>query len=100
MEAVIREAAKYGVALEINAQPLRLDLNDLHIKLAKEYGAQLVISTDMHVTSQFDYMAYGVAIARRGWVEKKDVLNTLPCPELLIRLKAVRRSKSKNYSTG
>ncbi len=100
METVIREAAKYGVALEINAQPLRLDLNDLHIKLAKQYGAQLVICTDMHVTTQFDYMTYGVAIARRGWVETKDVLNTLPYRELLERLKAVRRNKSKNYSTG
>jgi DNA polymerase (family 10) len=54
----------------------------------------------MHVATQFDYMTYGVAIARRGWAEKKDVLNTLPYPELLRHLKAVMRNKSKNYSTG
>jgi DNA polymerase (family 10) len=100
MEAVLREAAKYGVAMEINAQPLRLDLNDLHIKLAKQYGVPIVISTDTHVASQFDFMSYGVSIARRGWVEKKDVLNTLPYPELMRRLMAVRKAKSKNYSTG
>jgi DNA polymerase (family 10) len=95
MEAVIREAAKEGVALEINAQPLRLDLNDLHIRLAKQYGAQLVISTDTHVTTQFDYMTYGVAIARRGWVEKKDVLNALECEELLRRLKVCKTARAR-----
>jgi DNA polymerase (family 10) len=95
MEAVIREAAKEGVALEINAQPLRLDLNDLHIRLAKQYGAQLVISTDTHVTTQFDYMTFGIATARRGWVEKKDVLNALECDELLLRLKACKVKRLK-----
>ena len=100
METVMKEAAKNGVAMEINAQPLRLDLNDMHIKLAKQYGVQFVISTDTHVTSQFYFMAYGVSIARRGWVEKKDVLNALPYPELMRRLNAVRKNKSKSYSTG
>lgn len=95
MEDVIREAAKYGVALEVNAQPLRLDLNDLHLKLAKQYGAQVVISTDMHVTTQFDYMSYGVSMARRGWVEKKDVLNALEYGELIRRLKSCRVGKIK-----
>ena len=95
MEAVLKEAAKQGVAMEINAQPLRLDLNDLHIKMAKQFGVQLVISTDMHVTSQFDYMAYGVSLARRGWVEKKDVLNALEYKELLTRLKTCRVVKLK-----
>lgn len=94
MEAVIREAAKFGVALEVNAQPLRLDLNDLHIKLAKQYGAQLVISTDMHVTTQFDYMTYGVSMARRGWVEKKDVLNAMDYEDLMQRLKSCRVRKT------
>jgi len=100
METVMKEAAKNGVAMEINAQPLRLDLNDMHVKLAKQYGVQFVISTDTHVTNQFDFMAYGVSIARRGWVEKKDVLNALPYPELMRRLNAVRKNKSKSYSTG
>jgi DNA polymerase (family 10) len=95
MEAVLKEAAKYGVAMEINAYPLRLDLNDLHVKLAKQYGVPLVIGTDTHVTSQFDFMAYGVSIARRGWVEKKDVLNALDFEELMRKLKSCRNLKLK-----
>lgn len=93
MEAVLKEAAKYGVAMEINAYPLRLDLNDLHIKMAKEYGVAFVINTDAHVTSQYDYMAYGVSVARRGWVEKKDVLNTLTYEQLIKRLKSCKTAK-------
>ena len=95
MEAVLKEAAKYGVAMEINAYPLRLDLNDLHAKMAKELGVPLVISTDTHITSQFDFMTYGVAIARRGWVEKKDVLNTLESDQLIKRLKVCRAKKAR-----
>ena len=95
MEAVLREAAKYGVAMEVNAYPLRLDLNDLHIKMAKQYGVLIVINTDTHVTNQFDFMTYGVSVARRGWVEKKDVLNTLEYDELIRRLQAIRIGKRK-----
>jgi DNA polymerase (family X) len=95
MEAVLSEAAKYGVAMEINAYPMRLDLKDSHIRLAKEYGVPLVISTDAHVTSQYDFMAYGVAMARRGWAEKKDVLNALPYEQLMKRLKACRAGRLK-----
>jgi DNA polymerase (family 10) len=95
MEAVLKEAAKYGVAMEVNAYPLRLDLNDLHIKMAKEYGVPLVICTDTHVTTQYDFMTYGVSVARRGWVEKKDVLNTLPYEQLMKRLKSCRVGKAK-----
>jgi len=95
MEAVLREAAKYGVAMEVNAYPLRLDLNDLHIKMAKQYGVPIVINTDTHVTNQFDFMTYGVSVARRGWVEKKDVLNTLEYDELIRRLQAMRIGKRK-----
>ncbi len=95
MEAVLREAAKYGVAMEVNANPLRLDLNDLHIKMAKDYGVSFVINTDTHVTSQYDFMAYGVSVARRGWAEKKDVLNTLEYEQLIKRLKACKARKEK-----
>jgi DNA polymerase (family 10) len=95
MEAVLKEAAKYGVAMEVNAYPLRLDLNDLHIKMAREYDVPLVISTDTHVTSQYDFMAYGVSVARRGWVEKKDVLNTLSYDQLIKKLKACSARKAK-----
>jgi DNA polymerase (family 10) len=100
MEAVLKEAAKYGVAMEVNAYPLRLDLNDLHIKMAKEYGVPLVICTDTHVTTQYDFMSYGVSVARRGWVEKKDVLNTLPYEQLMKRLKSCRVGKAKYKIVG
>lgn len=77
--------------MEINAYPLR---HDLHIKMEKQFGVLLVISTDAHVTSQFDYLAYGVSVARRGWVEKKDVLNTLGYEQLMKRLIACRAKKT------
>jgi DNA polymerase (family 10) len=95
MEAVLTEAARYGVAMEISAYPLRLDLNDLHVKMAREYGVSLVINTDAHVLSQLDFMPYGASVARRGWVEKKDVLNALPYDELIRRLKSCTASKAK-----
>jgi DNA polymerase (family 10) len=95
LEAVFKEAAKYNVAMEINAYPLRLDLKDQHVRLAKEYGVSFVISTDSHVTDQLDFMSYGVSVARRGWLEKKDVLNTLEYGELLGRLKSCTQGKAK-----
>ncbi len=95
MEAVLKEAAKFGVAMEINAYPLRLDLNDQHVKMAKDYGVPLVINTDTHISNQFDFMTYGVSVARRGWVEKKDVLNTLEYEQLIRRLKACRTKKRR-----
>jgi DNA polymerase (family X) len=94
MEAVLREAAKFGVAMEINAYPLRLDLNDSHIRMAKEYGVALVINTDAHVTMQLDTMIYGVSTARRGWAEKKDVLNALEYGPLIERLKSCTTGKA------
>jgi DNA polymerase (family 10) len=95
LEAVFKEAARYGVALEINAYPLRLDLNDLHLRRAKDYGVSLVISTDAHLIDQYNFMAYGVSVARRGWVEKKDVLNTLDVDSLLKKLKSCRAGKAR-----
>jgi len=73
----LKMAKETGKAIEINAYPLRLDLNDVHARMAKEMGIPLVIGTDTHVINHFDYMAYGVSIARRGWLEKRDILNTL-----------------------
>ena len=90
MEAVLREAAARGVAMEINAHPARLDLSEYHVRMAKRYGVPLVISTDTHVNTDFDYMEYGVAIARRGWAVAGDILNTLPCRSLLKRLRSGR----------
>ena len=94
LEVVLKEAARYGVAMEINAYPLRLDLNDLHLKMARDYGVSLVISTDTHILDQYDFMTYGVSVARRGWVEKKDVLNTLDVDSLIRRLKSCPGKKT------
>ena len=99
MEAILKEAARYGVAMEINTYPLRLDLNDLHVRMAREYGVPLVINTDAHVTSQFDTMIYGVSVARRGWAEKKDILNTLPYEQLIERLKSCTAGKASRRKT-
>jgi DNA polymerase (family 10) len=95
LEAVFREAAKFGVAMEVNAYPLRLDLNDLHCRMAKDLGVPLVICTDTHVTTQFDFMSFGVSVARRGWVEKKDVLNALTTDRLMRRLTRRRTAKTR-----
>ena len=84
---VLNRAKETGTAIEINAYPLRLDLNDVHARMAKEKGVHLVIGTDTHIISHFDYMAYGVSIARRGWLEKEDILNTLSYNALIEALK-------------
>lgn len=87
MEAVVKEAKKYGVALELNAYPDRLDLNDVHCRLAKEKGVLVAISTDAHAIAHLDNIRYGIHTAKRGWLEKKDILNTRPLKELLKLLK-------------
>jgi len=78
MEAVLREAAKNKVAMELNAYPDRLDLNDRHLRLAKERGVKIVINTDSHHTSHLEKIRYGLLQARRAWLSPADVLNTLP----------------------
>ncbi|MFA4829483.1 MAG: DNA polymerase/3'-5' exonuclease PolX [Thermodesulfovibrionales bacterium] len=90
MEQVLNMASETGTALEINAYPLRLDLSDVYVKPAKELGVKFAISTDTHVITQFDFMHYGVSIARRGWLEKKDMLNALKYEQLMKALKMKR----------
>ncbi len=87
MEKVMDEAKKYGVSLELNSYPERLDLNDVHCRLAREKGIPVAISTDAHSIYHFDNVIYGIHNARRGWLEKKDVLNTRPLKELMKFLK-------------
>jgi len=87
MNEVLKVAKETRTAIEINAYPLRLDLNDIYAKMAKEMGVPIVISTDTHITSQFDYMTYGVSIARRGWLGKSDILNTMGYNSLMKTLK-------------
>jgi len=91
MEQVLDTAVRTHTALEINAYPLRLDLHESYLKPARDRGVPIVISTDAHAPGQFDNMQYGVAIARRGWLEKKDVLNTLPAAGLLKKLAKTSR---------
>lgn len=76
MEKVIDAAAANGVALEINAQPDRLDLSDTHARLARDRGVKLVINSDAHATAQLGYPSWGILTARRAWLSPDDVLNT------------------------
>jgi DNA polymerase (family X) len=78
MDAVLKAAAKYKVAMELNSYPDRLDLNDRHLRMAKDRGVKIVINTDAHHTSHMEKIRYGVLQARRAWLTKDDVLNTLP----------------------
>ena len=78
IDAVLKAAAQKKVAMELNAYPDRLDLNDRHLRLAKEHGVKIVINTDSHHTSHMDKIRFGILQARRAWLTKEDVLNTLP----------------------
>ena len=78
MEAVLQAALKNRVAMELNAYPDRLDLNDVHLRMARERGVKIVINTDAHHTSHFEKIKYGILQARRAWLTPADVLNTLP----------------------
>jgi DNA polymerase (family 10) len=88
MEKILEAAKEHGVAMECNAYPDRLDLKDTHLRMAKERGVKIVISTDSHATGNLKFMKYGVITARRGWIEKNEVINTLPTEEFLGALRA------------
>ena len=89
VERLLGLASKYKVALELNCQPERLDLNDANLRLARERGVPIVISTDAHDPRHFDFALYGVRTARRGWLQPRNVLNTLPAKQFL---KALERT--------
>ena len=78
IDAVLKAATQKKVAMELNAYPDRLDLNDRHLRLAKEHGVKVVINTDSHHTSHMDKIRFGILQARRAWLTKEDVLNTWP----------------------
>ena len=88
MEKILDAAKKYGVAMECNAYPDRVDLKDVHLRMAKQRGVKIVISTDSHTTENLKFMKYGVETARRGWIEKKEVINTLGYQEFMAALRA------------
>jgi DNA polymerase (family 10) len=83
MEAVLAAAAEHGVALEINANPQRLDLEDIYARRAVELGVLLSINTDAHAPDQLDLLHFGVANARRGWVARQQVINAWDVDKLL-----------------
>jgi len=87
IDVVLKAAAQHKVAMELNAYPDRLDLCDRHLRLAKQYGVKIVINTDSHHTSHLDKIRYGVLQARRAWLTKDDVLNTLPLPRFAKAMK-------------
>ncbi len=87
MDAVLKAAAETGVALEINAHPARLDLDDVYARRAKEMGIPISINTDAHSEADLDMLFYGVAIARRAWLTKEDVINCWSTDKLLRWLK-------------
>jgi DNA polymerase (family 10) len=91
IDAIVKAAADHGVLLEINAQPDRLDLDDLHASIAREAGVKLVIGSDAHRIQELDYVRYGVDQARRAWCEAKHVANTLPREAFLRLIRGGRR---------
>ncbi|AOS97524.1 DNA polymerase/3'-5' exonuclease PolX [Microbulbifer aggregans] len=83
LKMILEAAAERGCAVELNAQPERLDLTDEGCRMARDLGVKVSIAADAHSTRGFDYLRFGVDQARRGWLEPRDVLNTLPLKELL-----------------
>ena len=93
LEAVLAAAARAGVALEINCQIDRLDVNDTVARAARDRGIPLVISSDAHTIAELDALDWGIGVARRAWLTAGDVLNTRPLAELRTRLRRHRRSR-------
>lgn len=87
MDAVLTAAAKNKVAMELNSYPDRLDLNDVHLRQAKRRGVKIVINTDSHHTSHLEKIRYGILQAKRAWLTKDDILNTLPVQEFAKAMK-------------
>ena len=81
-QEVFKAARDTNTALEINSFPQRLDLNDINARMAKDSRVKIAINTDAHTAKQMNMMRFGVAVARRAWLEKKDVINTRPLSKL------------------
>jgi DNA polymerase (family X) len=87
LDAILNAAAEQKVAMELNSYPDRLDLSDVHLRMAKQHGVKIVINTDSHHTSHMEKLRYGVTQARRAWLTKDDVLNTRPAPKFAEAMK-------------
>jgi DNA polymerase (family 10) len=100
MERILDAAQRRGVVVECNAAPDRLDLKDTYLRMAKDRGVRVVISTDAHSVKNLELMRYGVQMARRGWLEKKDVLNALPLEQMLAALRPKSGAASSKKASG
>jgi DNA polymerase (family 10) len=87
IDDLLRAAQETGTVLEINSYPERLDLGDVNIFAAKQAGIPMVINTDTHHVDQLHLMSFGIAQARRGWAEKRDIINAWPAAQMLKMLK-------------
>ena len=87
IDVILKRAAELGVAVEHNAAPARADLNDLHLKLAKQHGCKIVVDTDAHATEELDQMRFGITQLRRAWLTPSDILNTLPFDAFMATLR-------------
>jgi len=85
IDTVLKRAVELGVAVEHNASPARSDLNDLNLRIAKQYGCKIVVDTDAHSTEELDQMRYGITQLRRAWLTPADILNTQPTAEALLQ---------------
>ncbi|HEY6508375.1 MAG TPA: hypothetical protein VIY56_10205, partial [Vicinamibacterales bacterium] len=94
---VVAAAAAAGVALEINSQVDRLDLNDAHVRLAREHGARFVISSDAHAIGALGNVRWGTHVARRGWLTAADVLNTYTADLLRAALRRHSRGDARGH---
>jgi DNA polymerase (family 10) len=91
VERLIEAARDTGTVLELNAQPERLDLRDVYVRMAKEHDVKIAIGTDAHSAEELEFMELGVGTARRGWLQAADVVNTLPLERLLAQVRQKRR---------
>jgi DNA polymerase (family 10) len=92
MERVLNKAKELHRVVEINSYPDRLDMNDVHCRMAKELGVKVSINTDAHSTNDLNFIRFGVAQARRGWLEPSDVINTRGLNDLLNLLCSIREN--------
>ncbi|MCU1226677.1 MAG: hypothetical protein JWQ42_4770 [Edaphobacter sp.] len=83
IDQILKRAAELGVAVEHNASPARSDLNDLHLRLAKQHGCKITVNTDAHSTEELNQIRYGITQLRRAWLTKEDLINTQPTAEAL-----------------
>src|ERR1700733_500087 len=85
IDTILKRAAELGVAVEHNASPARSDLNDLNLRIAKQYGCRIVVDTDAHSTEELDQVRYGITQLRRAWLTPTDILNTLPTADAFLK---------------